>query len=656
MVDEPVASRQERLLKATDLMLENRVNGTFSAEQAKMLDDAIKEKRGWVVGIVSNATKKAVSVEGRTIGAGRSSLFRHEHGLPSEWKCVVAGYEDISLPADFEGRTVAIVDGDLVPRAVSVRPAKLDSGVACRVDGEVVPTKGLMLKPGEYQCEYSREDYETQKSTFTVEVAKERLLPPCGTWVATAGLKALEEAEAAARDEDWSRAADLIMGAAVVSQANRARKATLEENVANAIKAQQEALAKRRKQTVEEIKALVANEPVETRQSRLAEAMSILDKSEADGVLPASQAADFRKDVENRRRWVVGIVSNEALVDVMVGGRPVAAGGSALLAFADGLPSAWSLSAVGYETKALDSDFDGRKIVVTQGDLVPRAVEMRLPKLEDGVSCIFGGQVVTQPLRLRPGAYSCRYSRRGYEDQDVSFSVNVGENGSLPRPRAWVARPVVASVPLLEAGVVCRIDGKPAQGQVKLMPGDYRYTYERPDYKTQSNAISIVADVDAALPPPGEWEPTDGLKKLREAEGAVVRRDWGAAKSMLDAATVNSPENKRRKDELAAVVEAQARLQTSIAEAEVHLGSESYYEGVRLYFDAASGGYVVDEGKRNELVEFCQNEIARLTGRISYYRQQIDLGRKFVGDLREAERKKADFIKWKTFFSQAQSN
>ena len=264
--------------------------------------------------------------------------------------------------------------------------------------------------------------------------------------------------------------------------------------------------AKLSKAVADQCFELMREMPIENRQKRLDEAVYLVSENAAAGVFSEEGAKALMASIEKRRRWIVGIVSNSTKVVIAVAGRNVDSGKSELFRFESALPSNWVCTSAGYDDVSLSPDFEGRMVVIDEKVMVPRAVAMQLPKLEDGVSCFFDGEVVTQSLKLRPGQHVCRYTRQGYEDQNISFPALFNKDGTLPQPQSWRAKPVRATVPLLGEGIVCRVDGKIVTGVVQLMPGEHNCVYERQDYKPQSKTFSVVVGVDVDLPPPGKWE------------------------------------------------------------------------------------------------------------------------------------------------------
>jgi len=224
--DEPIETRRSRLDEAERLVAQGAADGVLSESRAKSMKADIAILRRRVVGKVSNATSRDVVVCGRAVPSGKTETFSFKDALPAEWKCTAAGYEDIRLPREFEGRTVTISAKDLVARPVTATLPRLSPGVVCRVDGVAV-SGSLPLKPGEHVCVYERTDYEPQRIPFSAAAGRGVELPSPGDWTPGEGLRRLAAAERAAEEGDWKSVGDNLKYAAVASPENVARRDAL---------------------------------------------------------------------------------------------------------------------------------------------------------------------------------------------------------------------------------------------------------------------------------------------------------------------------------------------------------------------------------------------------------------------------------------------
>ena len=137
-----------------------------------------------------------------------------------------------------------------------------------------------------------------------------------------------------------------------------------------------------------------------------------------------------------------------------------------------------------------------------------RPVPVAVPELERGVWCAIDGTNVASKssVELMPGNHALEYERYGSVRQGTNFVVKVGEEKVEVRgPCPWEIAKVRVSVPKLERGVECRIDGKSVAEEIDLVPGGYSYEYVRTGFKTQTDRFVVMANHPMNLPEPGEW-------------------------------------------------------------------------------------------------------------------------------------------------------
>ncbi|MBQ6139671.1 MAG: protein phosphatase 2C domain-containing protein [Kiritimatiellae bacterium] len=384
-----------------------------------------------------------------------------------------------------------------------------------------------------------------------------------------------------------------------------------------------------------DISKLIVSAPVSNRNERLYEAYRLLtDATNINAeikcpVLTAQEARSLLGDVEDRRKWIVGEVENRTGFEVVIDGKSIVPGAVQLFEFVDGkIPGNWVASATGYDDKPLARDFNGKRIELKDDDFKPRAVNMSLPQLEEGVVCVCGGSNVVGSIMLRPGdGYSCVYNRAGYESQTCHFNVKFNEDGVLPSPGKWKAMLVGVEIPDLENGVKCKVNGVDAVSgaKMRLAPGTYSLEYSRLGYKTQTLSFVVEPGRSDVLPPPGKWKELpvaitmpmlsdgvkckidgqertsgdqisilpgkhtirysmldhhpqtadfivqsgerlslplqkawvrlDGLVALEKAEEAIANGQWGKAIELLEKASVESPDAKKRLNEAKAKVD-----------------------------------------------------------------------------------------------------
>ncbi len=179
-----------------------------------------------------------------------------------------------------------------------------------------------------------------------------------------------------------------------------------------------------------------------------------------------------------------------------------------------------------------------------------RPVPVAVPELERGVWCAIDGTNVASKssVELMPGKHALEYERYGYVRQGTNFVVKVGEEKVEVRgPCPWEIAKVRVSVPKLERGVECRIDGKSVAEEIDLVPGGYSYEYVRTGFKTQADRFVVMANHPMNLPEPGEWVMVPSPKAVpsspdvlspsyKEALERYAFQDYGGALEKFHAA------------------------------------------------------------------------------------------------------------------------
>ncbi len=275
----------------------------------------------------------------------------------------------------------------------------------------------------------------------------------------------------------------------------------------------------------EELDPLLKTEPVADRRDRILQADERLQDAMRSGLFSPEGAEPLKKKIDMARKCVAGRVKNECGGDLVVDGKSLRAGEERVFVFEDGKPSRRTMRLRGYAERPVPSDLDGKEIVVTTNDFEVSAVQMALPTLEKGVACFFGGNPVGEAgLSLVPGTYACVYRKHGHDDQEATFEVKLATDGVLPRPGAWSATPVDATLAPLEDGVVCLLDGHRAEGPLKLAPGDHKVEYRREGYFNQTIPFTVKLATPDTVPSPGEWRILKAVVSVPELEDGVVCR------------------------------------------------------------------------------------------------------------------------------------
>jgi len=141
---------------------------------------------------------------------------------------------------------------------------------------------------------------------------------------------------------------------------------------------------------------------------------------------------------------------------------------------------------------------------------VASPVEVGIGDLEAGVACLVDGKPAAGKVALNPGPHVVKYTRHGYEDLAADFTVEIGTARAAPCPAEvgmWKMAPVRVTVPDLEAGVRCIVDGHEERRRFRdMLPGKHVCRYERTGYRPQTDiTFSVVLATPTNLPAPGKW-------------------------------------------------------------------------------------------------------------------------------------------------------
>ena len=257
-------------------------------------------------------------------------------------------------------------------------------------------------------------------------------------------------------------------------------------------------------------------EPVDTRRRRIDEAELKFNNATGPridvqaGCLYEENSPDavrFREQIAKLKRMAVGVVENKCGARISVGENTVYSGETRRLEFEDGRPETRMITMNGYEPKAMPADFDGRTLVLTEGDFMLADVRVDLPEdMEDDVVCLFAGKRANGALSLkpRPEKYRCVFKKRGYDDKVQSFAVELGRDMRLVKLGAWVPSFVEVTIPEHDTGIACTIDGKLASGKIKLKPGEHSVKYERRGYQDLKADFRVEIGSGRAAPSPAE--------------------------------------------------------------------------------------------------------------------------------------------------------
>ena len=133
-------------------------------------------------------------------------------------------------------------------------------------------------------------------------------------------------------------------------------------------------------------------------------------------------------------------------------------------------------------------------------------VDVLLSPLEKDITCLIDGRQSSQVKKLVPGAHRVEYRRAGYASQTIPFKAELATPAAVPPPGKWSVRPVQVSLPSLERGVWCAIDGTDVVSAVELMPGDHTLEYGRDGYVRQSSRFVVQIGKPMTVAGPSRWE------------------------------------------------------------------------------------------------------------------------------------------------------
>lgn len=296
------------------------------------------------------------------------------------------------------------------------------------------------------------------------------------------------------------------------------------------------------------IKAKLAIEPVETRLERIKAASALLHNSWTKRLLSDSDAAKAEDAIDAVSKWCVVSVRNSCSDLISVDGKDIAIGGCRVMLFKDGRSDIRKVVREGYLPMNLPKGLDGKVFEISDGMLEAKPVTVEIPFFENGVVCKIGDKVCSpkDTIQLKPGVYECVYAKRDFKEQHIPFTVHVKVEPVVPEPGPWqrtdeyndrrksidgacdrfMSEPVAVSVPQLDQGVICLVDGERREwGSFDLKPGSYRYRYEREGFESQSGMLEVKPGEPVRLKPPAAWETISEAAERKRAENMKAMQD-----------------------------------------------------------------------------------------------------------------------------------
>lgn len=281
----------------------------------------------------------------------------------------------------------------------------------------------------------------------------------------------------------------------------------------------------------ESCRNLLKVEPIATRRARLAECESKLRQWKSAEILGEELIANLREEWRIESTRVIGVVSNLTAKTLSVGGIPEQ------LEIAPG--------------SALRLDF-------TNG--MPFNASLQTP---------------------------------GFDP--IEFPTDFDGTAFVVKPERLVPSPVRITVPELEPGVSCLIDGEPTVGVRELRPGRHSCVYRKGDCADIRSVFSVEPNKPFTLAVPKEWQESSGFASLKSAMAAMNEGAMDKVAKFLAAAEVQSDENVRRKRELQRQMVLRQRFLALKDEAKAYFEDEMWFDAVRIYAELKKQGYVFSE-------------------------------------------------------------
>ncbi len=280
---------------------------------------------------------------------------------------------------------------------------------------------------------------------------------------------------------------------------------------------------KKKAEVIRKCEKLMDIEPFDARQNRLEQAESVLKSAVDDNLLTSEEAKKLEADINERKNWIVGRVDNRWQRAIEVDGQSIKPGSSKVFTFKDGLPQPWEARSEGCEPMGLRREFDGQTIVVSAMREIPkpapdpspprpRLIEVKIPELPEGITCIIDEEEVSGSIRRNVGqTISYAYFKKGRDYVGPkSYVVKDTDSQSLPLPteKDWRIKPVKMFVPMFSNDISCRIDGVevPSGGEVVKVPGKQMVcVYLREGFYDVVITNTVPSANFTEIPGPSRW-------------------------------------------------------------------------------------------------------------------------------------------------------
>lgn len=123
-------------------------------------------------------------------------------------------------------------------------------------------------------------------------------------------------------------------------------------------------------------------------------------------------------------------------------------------------------------------------------------------------------------------------------------------------------RPMTVTVPPLEDGVLCYVDGHEVKKQAELRPGEYECTYRKTDCESQTMSFVVKIGENLTLPSPVKWKPSSAMARFAEAMQSFNTGALDVAKKLThEIGTIENQEKRQELEDLRKAIELREKLE-----------------------------------------------------------------------------------------------
>lgn len=563
----------------------------------------------------------------------------------------VTGSEDVKIPkpGDWEHTDQY---KKFLTSPVGVIIPKLEKGVVCRIDGEIVSSGQTNAASGRHLCIYEKEDYVAQTNSFDALPGKGVNLPTPLAWKPAEDLRRLQAATKLSEHKSWMEVEEVLQNIRVMADENVQELGRLKREVAAWKKAEAERIEKGRIVAVEklaaekrafktEVERLLMDEPVAGRRKRIVQAQERLAGETARKVLDQGEIEKLRNDVRVATHWVVGRIKNDCDFSFSVNGIVMRPGESRVIKYDETQTQGIAIVAKGYEEKWVAKELDESEMAITSRQWTMADVLVKLEGWTRGVECFLDGERIENEFKVKPGRYGLTLKKSGYEAQTVDLVAKIAQDCVVVEvPRNWVPLPAEVSVRELEEGVRCYLGASEVHKLVRLTPGrTYEFRYQKEDCVDQHVSVFVETGVPSVVPPPSAWVEIEDVVRLSKAESLYAEGKVNEAAALVENISVRAEVNVKRLRVLADKIKRVNALKES-----VELAQDAYRQGdmnecVHRFYEAHENGYILNDHDRNVVSDAYRENSNELSAQLKSVLGQIKSG---VRPFRDPEAIKKD--------------